>query len=203
MRKSIGSIVVILIFLCVGIVGCGEVGENETKNINKIEDEVISEEEIQEFEYKKSDGGIVLTKYNGNDDKIIIPDEIDGKVVIGVDNTMFENCSQLTSVQFPSCIEKIQGGIFKDFPNVIIVGYENTKCEEISLGENRALQSLGENIECIKYIDVYDSETKGVMNYTRLMSGENGKEGEYSEGTSFVIKDGVATLTLNNYNGGN
>ncbi|MCI8371902.1 MAG: hypothetical protein HFI75_05830 [Lachnospiraceae bacterium] len=202
MRKKTKNFVIVLLIFTLGITGCGKETKNAEKDISKSGQEEVEKEEKQEFEYEEREKGIVLTQYNGNSDKVEIPSEIEGKIVIGVEKTLFENCNRLTSVQFPACIESIQGGIFEKFSNVVIIGYENTKCEEVSQGEKRAFQSLGENPECIQYVDIYDSETKNVMNYTRLINGEKGKEGEYSEGAAFSVKEGVATLTLNNYNGG-
>ncbi len=78
--------------------------------------------------------GIVITDYLGNDTRVVIPDEIDGKTVIGIaagafrdldmttlvmgrhiqliEDGAFENCPALTTVYFPDSIYHVTNAAF-------------------------------------------------------------------------------------------
>ncbi len=78
-----------------------------------------------DFHYKLNDDDTVcILKYKGRDEKIVIPSELDGHSVTGIDNRAFYECSSLTSVIIPG--------------SVVYVGEEafaGCKIEEIILEE--------------------------------------------------------------------
>ncbi len=57
------------------------------------------------FEYEDVSGGIKITKYTGNSSKVVVPETIDGKLVVSVGNTFSGNVN-ITSLELPEeCIE--------------------------------------------------------------------------------------------------
>ncbi len=45
------------------------------------------------YDYYANDTGVVLTKYNGNDKKVVVPSEIDGKAIVKIEGTFYNNQS--------------------------------------------------------------------------------------------------------------
>ena len=68
-----------------------------------------AEEKIYgDYEYGKySDGGIVITRYNGSESVVTIPSTIDGKPVTNIGVGAFANCKNLTSVTIPDGVTSI------------------------------------------------------------------------------------------------
>ncbi|MBQ8791284.1 MAG: leucine-rich repeat protein [Ruminiclostridium sp.] len=50
---------------------------------------------------------VLITGYTGNDTELIIPSEIDGKRVSGIDGMVFRDCTSLTSVVIPDGVTSI------------------------------------------------------------------------------------------------
>ena len=59
-----------------------------------------------DFEYEKTEGGVVITGYNGEDKEIVIPEEIGGKAVVAIGNAAFD-MKQITSVEIPESVTAI------------------------------------------------------------------------------------------------
>lgn len=67
-----------------------------------------------DFNYEvNEDGTVMITKYIGNDSNVIIPNKIDDKIVTSIFQRAFE-CDGLKSVTFPSTLETIKSGAFRD-----------------------------------------------------------------------------------------
>ncbi len=82
------------------------------------------EEEVKEFEYQKVDGGIEITKYNGTDTEINIPEEIDKKTVVSIGEGAFETL-QVTKITVPKTVTTIKNYAFRQniyLENVEILG---------------------------------------------------------------------------------
>ena len=75
-----------------------------------------------DFEYTVGeDGGVIVEKYNGNDENIIIPDTIDNKSVTSIEQTGFQGCKNLKSIYIPSGITNIGSRIFWECPNLYAI----------------------------------------------------------------------------------
>ena len=70
-------------------------------------------EEVPEYEYYVSDGGAVITGYNGEGGDVVIPSTIDGYPVTCIDGYAFSDCDSLTSVVIPNGVTMIGGYAFE------------------------------------------------------------------------------------------
>ena len=57
--------------------------------------------------------GILIHSYAGAEQTVVVPEEIDGKPVIGIDTGAFENCSRMRELILPRTIQFIRDGAFK------------------------------------------------------------------------------------------
>ncbi len=91
--QKVGFTVMLLIVLC-GI--AGSIG-------------VVYAETYGDFEYSVINDGaeIEITGYNGSATELVIPSDIDGKVVTGIGEYAFEYCTGITSVSIPSSVTSI------------------------------------------------------------------------------------------------
>ena len=79
----------------------------------------ITYTENDDFEYTVAindidDGTTWVKKYIGNNNKVVIPDEIDGRKVVGIDSYAFEGCSQVTDITIPNSVVKLGYNTFDD-----------------------------------------------------------------------------------------
>lgn len=59
------------------------------------------------YRVKTEDGGVKIVKYLGGGGEVVIPEQIDGKTVVGIGDGAFRSCTGLTSVVIPGCVEDI------------------------------------------------------------------------------------------------
>lgn len=65
-----------------------------------------------EYEYDEELGGIVITKYTGDSENVIIPDELDGKPIVMIDEEVFCECEHIVSVKISENVTEIGEGAF-------------------------------------------------------------------------------------------
>lgn len=51
------------------------------------------------------DGTTWIEKYIGNDTKVIIPEEIKGRKVVGISSEAFKDCQQITDISIPNSVK--------------------------------------------------------------------------------------------------
>ena len=70
-----------------------------------------------------SDGGLIITGYEGNDEILVIPEIIKGKKVTEV-NAIFTNDTKVKAVKFPDTVTTISAGMFINNENIqtVILG---------------------------------------------------------------------------------
>lgn len=68
---------------------------------------------FNDFEYLLfDDGTIEITRYEGSDTKLIIPDKIDEHIVTRIGDNAFYNCTNLESIEIPTTIKTIGSDAF-------------------------------------------------------------------------------------------
>ena len=68
---------------------------------------------ISDFIYTVNDDGTAtITKYNGNDALLVIPNEIDGHTVTAIGRAAFFDCTSLSSIEIPDSVTEIGGYAF-------------------------------------------------------------------------------------------
>lgn len=82
---------------------------------NNIDFILISNESNDDYEYSiNDDNTITITKYTGKDTEVIVPNEIDGKVVTSIGIQAFLDYGDLTSIELPDSIISIGDGAFRN-----------------------------------------------------------------------------------------
>ncbi|MCL2678806.1 MAG: leucine-rich repeat domain-containing protein [Dehalococcoidia bacterium] len=62
---------------------------------------------------------VIITGYTGADGDVVIPEQIDGRRVIGIDDTAFLGCERLTTIYIPLSVTYIGGFTPRDGDAVI------------------------------------------------------------------------------------
>lgn len=108
-----------------------------------VEDESSLVMEIAEYEYAENElrGGIKITKYNGTNTEVVIPNSIDGLEVTSIGDYAFKENENIVSVTVPNTILDIEIEAFAQCKNLRNVIFEdNSKLERIFTG---AFQEAG------------------------------------------------------------
>ena len=68
----------------------------------------------EKFKYKINDtgDGVIITKYVGTDENVVIPTMINELPVIGMGYEAFEDCKNLTSIKIPESVTYIEERAF-------------------------------------------------------------------------------------------
>lgn len=115
----------------------------EAQLVNSINENKTGNE-IEQFDYDIELGGIVLTKYNGNQTNLRIPDAIDGIKVYKLGPDLFRNCTELENVTLPQKLKVIGDRAFLrtglthiNLPNGLeVIGklaFSNTYIDDITM----------------------------------------------------------------------
>ncbi|MCL2679411.1 MAG: leucine-rich repeat domain-containing protein [Dehalococcoidia bacterium] len=62
-----------------------------------------------DFTYTIDSEKVIITRYTGADGDVVIPEQIDGRRVIGIDDMAFLHCERLTTVKIPNGVTQIGG----------------------------------------------------------------------------------------------
>jgi len=126
MKRVIAVILTVMMF--VGLVsGCS--GSNE-----------------KHFEYEDVSGGIKITKYTGNSSEVVVPETIDGKLVVSVGETFSGNVN-ITSLELPEKCEEA------DLSNCINLAHLTASIQVVSTVGIGGLDSLKINNTKYFYLD--------------------------------------------------
>lgn len=73
-----------------------------------------------DYTYRKlEDGSLEITKYDGNDTELVIPEKLDGIIVTKIGEHAFSNCKILTGVIIPESVVSIGAGAFSGCNNLV------------------------------------------------------------------------------------
>ena len=82
----------------------------------------VQKPERSEYEYTVlEDGTVEITRYNGNDTDVVVPDKINGKSVTSIGDWAFYDCTSVTSIKLPNSVTNIGEGAFNDCTSLISV----------------------------------------------------------------------------------
>ena len=104
---------------------------NEIENKNKeellqvqseqLENEVTGESSYEDFQYELVDNFVKITGYTGVGSDLVIPNEIEGKTVKYIGDSVFSNCYELTSIILPDSVIEIGEYAFYSCSNLLEV----------------------------------------------------------------------------------
>jgi len=98
--------------------------------------------------YCDDDGNVLISKYVGDAENVVIPSEINGKKVTAISDFAFEYCTSLTDITIPDSVTEIGISTFEECTNLTGVTIPNG-VTEIRYGTFR----LCENLKNIKIPD--------------------------------------------------
>lgn len=133
-KKNNKKTIIIISIIVLVLVTIFVVQKVTRKDISEL---TYEETTAKDYDYYEEDGEIILKEYKGNKESIKIPEEIDGKKVVGLkcdEKKVF--ATDLRAVYIPKTIEKMgnnksvedtKGGFFSDFIEKIEVDPKNEK----------------------------------------------------------------------------
>lgn len=116
----------------------------------------------------------VITAYNGNDEKVVIPQEIDGVTIIGIGVNAFSENSVVKSITIPATVETIGSKDMADFGKDIFNNTSNL--EEIKVDLNNS------------YFKDIDGVLVNTVNNTLIKYPAN------KPGVSYVVPDEIKNI---------
>lgn len=78
-----------------------------------------------DYKYEISDNGVIITKYEGEDTYLEIPDYIDGLPVIKINDKVFQK-SEIYSVTFPDTLKEIGSNAFQNCLNLTKLDFSDS-----------------------------------------------------------------------------
>lgn len=130
---GIGALIVaILVVMLILLNGKAENDKEEDERTSKKQEELLEEETpepeiteepeeteeyvatpVEDFEYTEKDGEVVITGYVGNEERVVIPAEIDGAPVTVIGEEAFSSCIHLKEVEIPNSVTTIEKWAFE------------------------------------------------------------------------------------------
>lgn len=167
-----------------------EAAKKAEENTKRVED--MESEEI--FVFQEDENGVTLTKYNGTDSNVEIPEEYNGKAVTAIADTAFSDYGNLESITIPCTVNTIDEETLTQAEQITLNVYSHTMGEIYAMQRNLPYEYLGENPAQASYVTIYDK--KGAVGY-QLRPGETPEE-DFLKGVTFEQIDGKSVLTLDN-----
>ena len=200
--KKLGFALILAALLAGSLAACGSKKDEDAALEEKLEqaNEKVKEleekdEKDKEFVFREEETGAVLTKYNGDSDEVIIPDEYNGLAVVKIQAGTFENRGTgLKVIQVPPTVDKIENGTLREDGGITIRGYSNTYAENYAYGQGLSFESMGENTFETDLVTIWD---KDGAHCTNIYRGQMLND-ESLAGVTFKNVDGKSVLVLDN-----
>ncbi len=141
----------------------------------------VNASETVDFCYKiNSDNSIIITGYNGSEQDLFIPSEIDGHKVIAIDENAFSNNNNIISVTIEDGIKAIYDFAFINCENLATI---NIPDSVISLSSNT-----------FNNTNWYNNQPNGVIYIGKVLYSY---KGNYESLQSLEIKEGTKSVAFN------
>ncbi len=157
MKKTLSfTLVMLVIFLM--LTGCST--KSEDNGANKEPIETYEESPVYDFEYKIGTDAIIIDKYIGKDETVVIPNEIEGYEVVAINIAAFAQNETIEKVVFPDTVKHIWNRAFADCSNLkeVVFGEKLEFIAEEAFENCTALQyvNLPENLKEIRLNAFYN-----------------------------------------------
>lgn len=201
-RVKILGFALILMLLAGSFTACSDKKQEEEEIKKKVEDankkvEKLEEEDKKkdEFVFREEENGAVLTKYNGTDKEVIIPEEYNGLAVVKIEEYTFrEKTADIQLIQIPATVKEIKNQTLREGSSIAIRGYSDTCAEWYAARLGLAFESMGENTREADMVTIWD---KDAAHCTNLYRGQM-IDDEKLKGVTFKQVDGKSVLVLDN-----
>lgn len=192
----------VLILLAGCFAACGKKEQEEKDVKKKVEEgnkkakELEKEDEKKsEFVFREEENGAVLTKYNGTEKEVIIPDEYNGLSVVKIEEYTFRNSTaDIQVIQIPPTVSEIKNQTLQEDSSITIRGYSDTYAELFAARLGLTFESMGENTRETDMVTFWD---KDGAHCTNLYRGQM-IDDEKLKGVTFKQVDEKSVLVLNN-----
>lgn len=185
----LGVVAAVALTAC-GSKDSGDAAQKAKENTDRVED--MEQEEV--FVFTDNDTGVTLTKYNGSDSDVEIPEEYDGKSVTAIADTAFADYGNIDSITIPYTVHTIENGMLPESETITLNVYNHSMGEVYAMQYNVPFVSLGENPAQATCVTVY--EKNGATGHQMYLGQTS--EDEALQGVTFEEKDGKSVLTLDN-----
>ena len=200
--KKLGFALIFAALLAGCLTACGSKEDEDAALEEKLEqaNEKVKElekddEKDKEFVFREEDTGAVLTKYNGDSDEVIIPDEYNGLPVVKIQAGAFENRGEgIKVIQLPPTVDKIEYYTLREESGITIRGYSSTYAENYAYGQGFSFESMGENTFETDLVTIWD---KDGVHCTNIYRGQM-LDDESLAGVTFKNVNGKSVLVLDN-----
>lgn len=160
MKKYIKVFMAILMVFCLTACGAAEnttssedngtssesinnnVNDNDKITVDKVRN--APETSADDFETEEVDGGISIDKYIGDDEIVVIPEEIDGMPVTSIGSNAFVNNKQIKAVKISDSVIDIETNAFLNCSNleIFISGKNVERIGDYALSYCKSLKFL-------------------------------------------------------------
>ena len=200
--KKLGFALIFTALLTGSLTACGKKEDEDAALKDKVgqANEKVKEldeedKEEKEFVFREEETGAVLTKYNGDSDEVIIPDDYNGLAVVKIQVGTFENRGAgLKMIQIPPTVDKIENGTLQEESGIIIRSYSSTYAENYASRMGLSFESMGENTFETDLVTIWD---KDGVHCTNIYRGQM-LDDESLAGVTFKNVDGKSVLVLDN-----
>ncbi len=166
--------------------------EEANEKVEKLEAE---DGKKDEFVFREEENGAVLTKYNGTESEVIIPDEYNGLAVIKIEEYTFRNSTaDIQLIQVPPTVTTIKNQTLREDSSITIRGYSDTYAEWYAYRMGLTFESMGENNREVDMVTIWDKEGAHCTNLYRGQMVDD----EELKGVTFKQVDGKSVLVLDN-----